>query len=96
MDRIWQWAWNRYGARYSWALCAIAFVVVLPIYLASLFVVVAFEQSDHYVEAAVRRRPGLSTARTRRQGIPCPEREVSPVQVFGLDHETDARVDLTS
>ena len=22
MDRIWQWAWDRYGARDSWALCA--------------------------------------------------------------------------
>ena len=25
MDRIWQWAWDRYGARYSWAICAISF-----------------------------------------------------------------------
>ena len=25
MDRIWQWAWDRHGARYSWAICAIAF-----------------------------------------------------------------------
>jgi nitrogen fixation/metabolism regulation signal transduction histidine kinase len=21
MDRIWQWSWDRYAARYSWALC---------------------------------------------------------------------------
>ena len=52
MDRIWQWAWDRYGARYSWAICAISFPMVLPVYLASSLIVVAFEESDHYVEAA--------------------------------------------
>ena len=52
MDRIWQWAWDRYGARYSWAVCAISFPVVLTIYLVSAFLVVAFEGSDHFVEAA--------------------------------------------
>ncbi len=53
MDRIWQWAWDRYGARYSWAVWAISFVVVLPTYLLASFLVVAFERSGHYVEAAV-------------------------------------------
>ena len=52
MDRIWQWAWDRYGARYSWAICAIWFALSLPIYLFVSFVVVAFEESDRYVEAA--------------------------------------------
>ena len=52
MDRIWQWAWNRYGARYSWAICAVTFPVVLPFYLVLAWVVVAFEDSGHYVEAA--------------------------------------------
>lgn len=52
MDRIWQWAWDRYGARYTWAICAVTFPVLLPIYLVSSFVVVAFQGSDHYVEAA--------------------------------------------
>jgi adenylate cyclase len=51
MDRIWQWAWDRYGARYSWAVCAIAFLVVLPVYLLMSLVVVAFEKSGHYLEA---------------------------------------------
>jgi class 3 adenylate cyclase len=51
MDRIWQWAWDRYGARYSWAVWAIAYFVVLPVYLLVSFVVVAFEKSDHYLEA---------------------------------------------
>ncbi|MGA7055129.1 MAG: adenylate/guanylate cyclase domain-containing protein, partial [Mycobacterium sp.] len=51
MDRIWQWAWDRYAARYSWALWGITFLVVLQIYLVPSFVVVAFEDSSHYVEA---------------------------------------------
>jgi adenylate cyclase len=51
MDRIWQWAWDRYGARYSWALCAVTFLVMLPIYLVASFLVVAFEKSGQYVDA---------------------------------------------
>ena len=52
MDRIWQWAWDRYGARYSWAVFAITSLAVLPVWLGSAFLVVAFEESDRYVEAA--------------------------------------------
>ena len=52
MDRIWQWAWDRHGPRYSWAFYAIAFSVMLPIYLVSSLLIVAYEESVHYVEAA--------------------------------------------
>ena len=52
MDRIWQWAWDRYGPRYSWLICAICFILLLAVYLFPSFVVVAFEESGHYVEAA--------------------------------------------
>jgi HAMP domain-containing protein len=52
MDRIWQWAWDRYGARYTWAVGAISFPLMLPIFLVLSFPVVAFERSDRYVEAA--------------------------------------------
>ncbi|MGE5696635.1 MAG: adenylate/guanylate cyclase domain-containing protein [Candidatus Sericytochromatia bacterium] len=52
MDRIWQWAWDRYGTRYSWAMCAMLFPPTLQIWLFALFLVVAFEKSHHYVEAA--------------------------------------------
>lgn len=52
MDRIWQWAWDRHGPRYWWAVCAISFPAYLPIYLVLSFLVVAFEKSGHYVEAA--------------------------------------------
>src|ERR1044072_8672117 len=53
MDRIWQWAWDRYGARYSWVIWVITFASLLPSYLLWSFLVVAFEKSSHYVEAAV-------------------------------------------
>ena len=52
MDRIWQWAWDRYGARYSWAVYAITYIVLLPVYLVVTLMVVDFEKSDRYVEAA--------------------------------------------
>jgi class 3 adenylate cyclase len=52
MDRIWQWAWDRYGARYSWAIFAVLFILLLPVYLLPSILVVAFEGSGQYVEAA--------------------------------------------
>lgn len=53
MDRIWQWAWDRYGARYSWATWLLTFASGLPVYLVWSWGVVAFEESSHYVEASV-------------------------------------------
>jgi adenylate cyclase len=52
MDRIWQWAWDRYGARYSWAACAVTTLVILPVYLFWTFLIVAVEGASRYVEAA--------------------------------------------
>jgi adenylate cyclase len=52
MDRIWQWAWDRYGARYSWAALAVVFPLSLPIYLFWSLLIVAVEKSGHYVQAA--------------------------------------------
>jgi adenylate cyclase len=52
MDRIWQWAWDRYGAKYSWACWAVIFLLALPVYLAWSWTIIAFERSDHYVAAA--------------------------------------------
>jgi adenylate cyclase len=52
MDRFWQWAWDRYGASYSWVCFAFTFAALLPMYLLGSFVVVAYEKSDRYVEAA--------------------------------------------
>ncbi len=53
MDRIWQWAWNRYGARYSWAVWIVTFASGLPVYLLWSWSVVAFEKSTRYVEASL-------------------------------------------
>jgi class 3 adenylate cyclase len=53
MDRIWQWAWDRYGARYPWAICAISLPSVLLAYLGWSFLIVTVQNSDRYVEAAV-------------------------------------------
>jgi class 3 adenylate cyclase len=50
MDRIWQWAWDRYKARYSWAIGAVLYALTLPIFLLPSFCVVALEGSGHYVE----------------------------------------------
>jgi adenylate cyclase len=51
MDRILQAAWDHHGARYSWALAAVVFVLALPIFFFLSFVIVAFEKSNRYVEA---------------------------------------------
>ena len=51
MDRIWQWAWDRYGARYSWAVFAVSYLAILPTWLLCALVVLAFEESDRYLEA---------------------------------------------
>jgi adenylate cyclase len=87
MDRIWQWAWDRYGARYSWAIFAIGFPFLLQIYLVGSFLVVAFEKSGRYVAAAAVTavavlvlqyglvRPGLSRIR--------------PVEQWAAGHEVD-------
>ena len=52
MDRIYQWLWDRYGARYSWALYALA----VPLFSAGLHSLVVFhcccESLVDYVEAA--------------------------------------------
>ena len=52
MDRIWQGAWNRYATQYSWAVFAISYLAILPVWLGSALLVVAFEGSHRYVEAA--------------------------------------------
>jgi adenylate cyclase len=53
MDRIWQWTWDQYGPRYSWAIWGIMVVPMLMSYVFLSSLVVAFEKSSHYVEATV-------------------------------------------
>ena len=52
MDRLFQRAWDRHGAVYSWVLCAICYLVPFPIYLVVSFAIVALERSDHYLAGA--------------------------------------------
>jgi len=52
MDRMWQWVWDRHGPRYSWALTAVMFAVMVPAFVMLSFIVVAYEKSDRYAEAA--------------------------------------------
>ena len=52
MDRLWQWVWDRCGPRYSWALYALSVPLTMPVYLLWSFLIVAFENSGDYVDAA--------------------------------------------
>ena len=51
MERIWQWAWDRYGARYWWAIYAISLALSMPIYFVWSFLIVAVQDSSRYLEA---------------------------------------------
>ena len=51
MDRIWQWTWDRFKTRYSWAIYVLSVCELLPVYLIVSCLVVAFERSDRYVAA---------------------------------------------
>ncbi|OBK29973.1 cyclase [Mycobacterium asiaticum] len=51
MDRILQAAWDRHGAKYSWALAVVVLVLACPIFFLLSFVIVAVENSSRFVEA---------------------------------------------
>ena len=53
MERIWQWAWDRFGPRHRWAALAVLFPAGLPIYLFWSFLIVALEGSSRYLQAVV-------------------------------------------
>jgi hypothetical protein len=52
MDRIFQWVWDRYGPRYSWAICVLVYPPGLVVYLSYSLIIVAFQGSDRYIDAA--------------------------------------------
>jgi hypothetical protein len=52
MDRIWQWTWDRYSARYSWAVFVVGIPLILPTYLFWLFFIVAVQGAGQYIETA--------------------------------------------
>ena len=53
MDRIWQWAWDRYGARYSWAICGVLLPRCCWSTSCGRFSSSLSKESDRYVAAAV-------------------------------------------
>ncbi|SBS79514.1 conserved membrane hypothetical protein [uncultured Mycobacterium sp.] len=53
MDRIWQWAWDRYGPRYLWVITLFGFASALPVYLIWSWIVLAVEKSSSYGAASV-------------------------------------------
>ena len=52
MDRYWQWAWDRYATRYSWAIYGVTLIVAFAVYLLLTLPIVALEKSDRYLAAA--------------------------------------------
>jgi adenylate cyclase len=87
MDHIWQWAWDRYAARYSWAVCAICFLVVLPVWLLTSFVIVAFEKSADYAEAAAVTVVGLAVL--AQVFVPAGHRRFRLAERWAAGHEVD-------
>lgn len=71
MDRIWQRAWDRFGARHRWAGLAVVVPAGLPLYLFWSLLIVALEGSRHYVEAAaVTRARSSGSARSHFCSLP--------------------------
>ena len=48
MNRLWQWTWDRYGRRYSWAFWVVGSLLYLPVYVSYSTVIVATENSDRF------------------------------------------------
>jgi hypothetical protein len=81
MDHIWQWAWDRYATRYSWAIYAVCLPVLLPTYLLSTLGIVAFEGllTQQTVDPLVS-RPTTLTDRGSHEL----KRKSAAIQVFAL------------
>jgi adenylate cyclase len=92
MERIWRWTWDRYGALYSWVMCAVCFAEVLPTYLLAAFLVVAFEKSDVFIEAAAAT---VVAALVLCYVYILPgHRGLRPVEQWAAGHEVDRRTAL--
>lgn len=59
MDRIFQWMWDRYGPKYSWAMCALIYPPGLLVYSTFALIVVAFERSGRFPEAVLITAAGM-------------------------------------
>lgn len=52
MNRVWQWAWDRHGTRYSWAVFVLSYLVSLPVWAVVPLLMVEYEDSDRFLPAA--------------------------------------------
>lgn len=87
MDRIWQWAWDRHGSRYSWALCAITGVVAFPIYLLLSIPIVAAERADRYPEAVAA--TVLAAVVLAYAFLPAGSRRLRAAERWAAGHDVD-------
>ena len=53
MDRVFQWLWDRYGPRYSWAICVLIYLLGLFVFGSYSLIIVAFEGSGRFIAAAI-------------------------------------------
>lgn len=86
MERLWQKMWDWFGPRYSWAVYAFCVLASMPALSLAPFLVVAFEKSGAYLEAAgVTFVAALVTCyvyiRPGHRNIRAAERSASGVQV---------------
>ena len=87
MNRVLQWAWDRHGTRYSWAVAAVSYAVTLPLWEISAFLVVEGEESDRFlIGAAIAAVAALATVYALVQ----PGREEwRLVERWAAGHQTD-------
>ena len=87
MDRIFQWVWDRYGPRYSWAICALVYPPGLWVYLSYSLIIVAFEGSGRYIAATVVTAVAV-LVRVYLVVLPG-SKEVRPFEEWAAGHEID-------
>ncbi|MFZ0713664.1 adenylate/guanylate cyclase domain-containing protein [Mycobacterium sp.] len=87
MDRIFQWVWDRYGPRYSWAICALVYPPGLWVYLSYSLIIIAFEGSGRYIAAAVVTAVAM-LVRVYLLVLPG-SKEVRPFEGWAAGHEID-------
>jgi hypothetical protein len=67
MDRVWDWAWDRHGKRYSWAVFWVTAGMTLPIFVMAAWIVVGFEGSGGFLIGDPRPR---SSGPSQRMTLP--------------------------
>lgn len=94
MERIWQWAWDRFGAKYSWLLCVSGCLFAIPNYLVVILAIVAVERSGHYIEATLVTVVSVAVLAVAI-GLSA-RRLIRPAEQFAAGHKVDRVVALQS